>query len=83
MNILLWIVFGTIVGTVINAIDPAPKRNGMVSAMLLGIVGALIGGLLANIIFGMEVSGFNTASFFVAIGGSFLLLLAGKTIRKT
>lgn len=72
-----------IVGFFINAIDPAPKRNGIVSSMLLGIVGALMGGLVANIIMGAEVSGFNTASFFIAIGGSLLLLFAGKTMRKT
>jgi uncharacterized membrane protein YeaQ/YmgE (transglycosylase-associated protein family) len=82
MNILSWILFGIIVGVVANAIDPAPNRNGIVGSMLLGIVGALVGGFLANLFFGMNISGFNTASFLVAIGGSLILLFLGKTFRR-
>jgi uncharacterized membrane protein YeaQ/YmgE (transglycosylase-associated protein family) len=83
MNILSWIFFGLIVGVVANAIDPAPNRSGIIGSMLLGIVGALAGGFLANLIFGMTVTGFNTTSFLVAIAGSLVLLFVGKAIRKT
>ena len=82
MNILSWILFGLIVGIVANTIDPAPNRNGIIGSMLLGIVGALVGGFIANLVFGMTVTGFNTTSFLVAIAGSLVLLFVGKTIRR-
>lgn len=83
MNILSWILFGLIVGTVVHAIDPSPKRGTIVKSMFLGIVGALAGGIIANALIGATVTGFNTASFFIAIAGSLLLLFLGKAIRRT
>lgn len=82
MNIISWIIFGTIVGIVANAIDPAPNRGGILGPILLGIVGALVGGFLANLVFGIAVTGFNVTSFLVAIAGSLLLLFVGKAVRR-
>ena len=82
MNLVSWVLFGLIVGIVANAIDPEPARGGLVSAILLGIVGALVGGFLANLIFGISVTGFNLTSFLVAIAGSLILLFVGKAVRK-
>ena len=82
MNILSWIIFGLIVGTVANAIDPTPNKSGILNSILLGVVGALIGGLIANLIFGINVTGFNIVTFLVAIAGSLLLLFFGKAVRK-
>jgi uncharacterized membrane protein YeaQ/YmgE (transglycosylase-associated protein family) len=82
MNILSWILFGLIVGVIAHAIDPAPNRGGIVGTMLLGIVGALVGGFLANLVFGITVTGFNLTSFLVAVAGSLILLLVGRAIRR-
>ncbi|HWY79129.1 MAG TPA: GlsB/YeaQ/YmgE family stress response membrane protein [Candidatus Sulfotelmatobacter sp.] len=82
MNILSWILFGLIVGLVANAIDSSPKRNGILGSILLGVVGALVGGFVANLIFGISVAEFNLIAFLVAIAGSLLLLFFGKTMRK-
>ena len=82
MSIVAWIVFGLVVGIIANAIDPEPNRNGIVGTMLLGIVGALIGGFLANLVFGVTVAGFNIASFLVAVAGSLLLLFIGRAMRR-
>ena len=82
MNILSWILFGLIVGIVANAIDPTPTKSGVTGSILLGVVGALVGGLLANLIFGITVSGFNFTTFLVAIAGSLLLLFFGKAMRR-
>ena len=82
MNVLSWIIFGMIVGIVANAIDPSPSRGGILGSILLGIIGALVGGFLANLIFGITVTGFNVTSFLVAIAGSLLLLFAGKAMRR-
>lgn len=82
MNILSWLIFGTIVGIVANAIDPTPNRGGVLGSVLLGIVGAMVGGFLANLVFGINITGFNVTSFLVAIGGSLLLLFVGKALRR-
>lgn len=82
MNIVSWILFGLIVGIVANAIDPEPARGGLISAILLGIVGALIGGFLSELIFGVGVTGFNLTSFLIAIAGSLVLLFIGRAIRR-
>ena len=82
MNILSWILFGLIVGIVTNAIDPTPNKSGAIGSVLLGVFGALTGGLLANLIFGITISGFNATTFLVAIAGSLLLLFFGKAMRR-
>jgi uncharacterized membrane protein YeaQ/YmgE (transglycosylase-associated protein family) len=82
MNVFSWIIFGTIVGIVANAIDPTPNRNGVFGSIMLGIVGALVGGFLANLMLGITVTGFNVTSFLVAIAGSLLLLFIGKAMRR-
>lgn len=82
MNILSWILFGLIVGIVANAIDPSPNKSGITNSILLGVVGALVGGFLANLLFGITITGFNITTFLVAIAGSLLLLFFGKAMRK-
>jgi len=82
MNVLAWLVFGLIVGVVANAIDPAPSHGGWLGAIVLGILGAMVGGFLASLIFGVGVSGFDFTSFIVAVLGSLLLLYAGRAFRR-
>jgi uncharacterized membrane protein YeaQ/YmgE (transglycosylase-associated protein family) len=47
----------------------------------LGIVGALLGGFLADMIFGVGVTGFNISSFLVAIAGSLIVLFGARALR--
>ncbi len=47
MNILAWIVLGLIAGAIAKALDPAARGGGIISTILLGIVGAFVGGSLA------------------------------------
>ena len=82
MSFLSWILFGLVVGIVANAIDPSPAKGGILGSILLGIVGAVVGGFLANLIFGINVTGFNVSSFLVAIAGSLLLLFLGRAMRR-
>lgn len=82
MNIVSWILFGLIVGIVANAIDPGPNRGGLLGSILLGIVGALLGGFVSDMIFGVGVTGFNLTSFLVAIAGSLILLFIGRAMRR-
>jgi len=81
MSVIGWIVFGLIAGVIANAIDPRPSSGGIVGAIVLGIVGAMTGGFLANLLLGVDITGFNLASFVVAVAGALLLLFIGRAFR--
>lgn len=50
--ILGWIVFGGIVGLIARAIFPGRQSMGWIGTILLGIAGSLVGGMVANFVFG-------------------------------
>lgn len=78
----MWILFGLIVGIVANAIDPYPSSGGLLGSVILGIVGAMVGGFLADLLFGVGITGFNLPSFLVAVGGSLILLFLGRAFSR-
>lgn len=54
MNIIAWIVLGTIAGYLAGLLGRGDESLGVVGHILLGIVGALVGGFLAGALFGMD-----------------------------
>ena len=82
MSLLVWIIFGLVVGIIANALDPRPAYGGILGAIILGILGAVIGGFLGDILLGVGVSGLNLPSFFVAIAGALILLAIGRMMRR-
>ncbi len=78
MNLFAWLLFGLIAGTIANILDPAPSAGGILGAVVLGVVGSVIGGYLANLLFGLTLTGFNLESFLIAVLGSLLLLFIQK-----
>lgn len=76
MGILSWLVFGLIAGALARLLTPGHGPRGCIPTMVVGMVGALIGGLIATAL-GAEdgVTGFNVWSFGVAVGGAVLLLI--------
>ena len=83
MGFLFYIIFGLIVGVIANLIDPQPARGGILAAIVLGIVGAIVGGWLGSMIFGVGVTGYNVSSFIVAIVGALLVLFVGRMLTRT
>lgn len=83
MDPLAWIVFGLIAGSIANFLDPDPSRGGIFGSIVLGIVGALVGGWVGSAIFGVSVTGFNFTSFLVAIAGSLLVLAVGRMLARS
>jgi uncharacterized membrane protein YeaQ/YmgE (transglycosylase-associated protein family) len=81
MNIIYWIVFGLITGTVANYISPNSKGS-IVESIILGIVGAVVGGFLGENFLGVGVTGFNVMSFVVAIAGSLLVIFLSRQLRR-
>lgn len=66
MGILSWIIFGLIAGILAKWIMPGEDGGGFIMTIILGIIGALVGGYISTF-FGMgRVDGFNLGSFVVA-----------------
>lgn len=82
MDVGLWILFGLGVGVMANLLDPKQTEGGFGATMMLGIIGALCGGAIANLIFGLGITGINLTSLSVGIAGSLILLLAGRIVLK-
>lgn len=74
MGLLLWIVFGLIAGAAAKWIMPGKDPGGVIVTILLGIGGAVIGGMIGTA-FGLgTMSGFDIRSLLIAIGGALILL---------
>ncbi len=80
MGILLWILFGLIAGAIAKVLMPGEDPGGFLVTILIGIVGAVLGGWLGSLMFGVGISGFNLPSFLVAIGGAILLLIIYRAV---
>jgi uncharacterized membrane protein YeaQ/YmgE (transglycosylase-associated protein family) len=72
MELLIWVVFGGIVGWLASMI--MGTGEGVLGNIVVGVVGAVLGGFIMNAFGQAGVTGFNFYSFFVAILGSVILL---------
>lgn len=82
INIVLWIVFGALAGWLASIIMRTDASMGAGANIVVGIVGALIGGFIMNTLGGEGVTGFNLWSLLVAIGGAILLLFLVRLFRR-
>lgn len=79
MAIIIWIIFGGLVGWVASAI--VGTNEGIILDIIVGIVGAILGGWLMSLIGKSGVSGFNWYSFLVALLGAVILVAIVKSLR--
>ena len=76
MGILAWIILGLLAGAIAKLIMPGNDPGGVIVTMLIGIAGAIIGGLIGEWIgFGGLGTFFELRTWIIAVGGSLLLLL--------
>ena len=83
MGIILWIVFGALVGWIASLVMNTDSQQGAVLNIVIGIVGAVIGGWLMSVVGESGVTGFNLYSFGVALVGAVVLISAVKLLRFT
>ena len=81
VSILAWIVLGLLAGFIGSKLVNK-TGEGVVLDIVLGIVGAVVGGFLFNLFGVSGVTGLNIYSFFVAVLGAVLLLVAYHVIRR-
>jgi uncharacterized membrane protein YeaQ/YmgE (transglycosylase-associated protein family) len=81
MGILGWIVLGLVAGAIAKLIMPGNDPGGFIVTILLGIVGALIGGFIGSRVFGKGLESFwNLQTWIVAIIGSLILLIIYRLV---
>jgi uncharacterized membrane protein YeaQ/YmgE (transglycosylase-associated protein family) len=81
MGIILWVVFGAFVGWIASLIMKTDAEQGMLLNIVVGIVGAVLGGWLMGFFGRGGVTGFNLYSFAVALGGAVALIALIRFIR--
>lgn len=81
MGIILWIIFGALVGWIASAI--MKTNEGVFMDIVIGIVGAVFGGWLMSFFGQTGITGFNLYSFLVALLGAVVLIGIVRGIRRT
>ena len=84
MGILAWILLGLFAGTIARAIIPGrTEPGGCIGTTAIGILGALLGGLIASALdIGELDEFFDLGTWLIAIGGSALLLMLIRAIAR-
>ncbi len=81
MGIISWIVLGAIAGFLANMI--VGGREGLIGTIILGIVGAVVGGYIATTVFHKgDVSGVNVESIVIAVLGAILVLFVWRALPR-
>jgi uncharacterized membrane protein YeaQ/YmgE (transglycosylase-associated protein family) len=81
MGFIGWIVLGLLAGIIAKAIMPGDDPGGIIVTTLIGIAGAVIGGLIATALnLGDVDSFFDLGTWVIAIAGSLLLLVLYRVV---
>ena len=80
MGWLAWLVVGAVAGWLASMVMKTNRQQGLLMDIVVGIVGALIGGFLFNQFDTAGVTGFNIWSVFVAFTGAVVLLAAVRLL---
>ena len=85
MGLILWLIFGALAGWLASLINGTNREQGWIGNIILGILGALVGGFLYSLIAdGNFDTGFNVGSLIVAVVGALIVswLFSMMTGRK-
>ncbi len=82
MGIILWIIFGALVGWVASLIMKTDAQQGAMLNIIVGIIGAVIGGFVMNALGQGGTTGFNLYSFLVSLVGAVILIAIVKAVRR-
>jgi uncharacterized membrane protein YeaQ/YmgE (transglycosylase-associated protein family) len=84
MGLLLFVLFGLVVGFLARAILPGRQSMGLIMTAVLGMVGSLLGGFLGSMVSGDDVMRVHSAGLIGSIIGALIVLaLASMGRRRT
>ncbi|MDQ4083045.1 MAG: GlsB/YeaQ/YmgE family stress response membrane protein [Actinomycetota bacterium] len=82
MGIVSLIIVGLIAGILAKIAMPGPDPGGVILTIVIGVVGALIGGYVIELLGGPRITGVNLSSILVATLGSIILLAIYRLITR-
>ena len=85
INFIIWIIAGALVGWVASIIMRTNKRQGLIGDIIVGIVGAFVGGYFLSPLFNVSTinqSNFSIPALLVSLGGAVILLAIFKIFRN-
>ncbi|WP_395245767.1 GlsB/YeaQ/YmgE family stress response membrane protein [Agromyces sp. MMS24-K17] len=83
MGFFAFLILGLIAGAIAKLILPGRQGGGWFITLLLGVVGALLGGFLGSVLFGVGLEEFwDLGTWLLAIGGSIVVLLIYGLITR-
>ena len=82
MSIIAWIVLGLVAGFIASKLVNH-RWSGIVVDIVLGVLGAFVGGFLFNLVGAHGITGLNLWSLVVSACGAMLLLVAYHALRRT
>jgi len=85
MNFIIWLIIGGVVGWLASIIMRTDGQQGILLNVIVGIVGAFLGGLLISPLIGagsINNSGLSVATFLVSLGGAVILLAIVNLFRR-
>jgi uncharacterized membrane protein YeaQ/YmgE (transglycosylase-associated protein family) len=82
INIISWIILGAIAGWIASLIMKTDAQMGAGANIVVGIIGALIGGFLMNLFGAGGATGLNLYSLLVAVLGSVVLIFLIGALRR-
>jgi uncharacterized membrane protein YeaQ/YmgE (transglycosylase-associated protein family) len=82
MGIIGWIILGGLAGWIASMIQKTDGQMGILANIVVGVVGAFIGGFVFSLFGGEGVTGINIYSFLVALVGAVILLWLVKMFRR-
>ena len=85
MNFIIWLIIGGVIGWLASIIMKRDAQQGILLNIVVGIVGAFLGGLLLSPLVGagsINNSGLNVGSFLVSLGGAVILLAVVNLLRR-
>ena len=83
MGIIVFLIFGLIVGLLARALMPGRQSMGLMVTTLLGCAGSLVGGFVGNLLSNRDALTLSTAGFFGSLIGAFaILLIIGPMMKR-
>ena len=81
-SFIWWLIIGLIAGALARLIMPGKDPMGILATMVLGIVGSIIGGLVATFLWRTDTTGFHPGGLILSLLGAILVLFVWRMIRS-